>query len=136
MEEEELKRKYVEFQLLEKQMQQTQKQLQLLEEQVLDLIVTHQGLEELKDVKKGSELLVPVSSGIFARAKIEDSSKLYVNVGAGTVVVKSVEETQETLNNQMQEIQGLQGQLVEAHKKLEEHMMVLQKEISKLAPGE
>jgi prefoldin alpha subunit len=134
MTQEELKRKYVEFQLLEQQMKQTQKQLQLLEEQVVELIVTHQGLEDLKHVKEGSEILVPVSSGIFAKARLESVDKLILNVGANTAVPKTIEETQETLNKQMTEIQGLQTQLIEAHQKLEQHMDTLQKEITKLVP--
>jgi prefoldin alpha subunit len=134
MAQEELKQKYVEFQLLEQQMKQTQKQLQLLEEQVLELIVTHQGLEDLKTVKSGTDILVPLSSGIFTKAKIQEVDELIINVGAGTAVPKSIVETQESLNKQMGEVQGLQTQLIEAHQKLEQHMETLQKQIAKLAP--
>ncbi|MFH0978368.1 MAG: prefoldin subunit alpha [Candidatus Woesearchaeota archaeon] len=127
---EELQQKYMEFQMLDQQMKQTQKQLQALEDQVVEIIYTQQGLEELKKVKEGTEILVPVSSGIFAKAKIQKPGELIVNVGAGTAVSKTVDSTQEMLSKQLIEVQRMHQAIIEVVQKIESQMQGLEREIT------
>ena len=116
MEDSELQKKYLEFQLLDQQLKQTQKQAQLL--------------EELKDVKPGSEILVPVSNGMFAKATLTDSHELIVNVGSGAAVPKTIEAAQQMLAKQLDEVQKVRVQLAELMQQLEQGMLARSKEIS------
>ena len=131
MDDKEKQKKYMEYKLFQDQLKQTQSQLQLLEEQVFEIVYAHQSLDELKSIKKGTEILVPVSNGIFAKATLGETDKLIVNVGASSAVSKSIIATQEQLNNQLKEIQGLQAQLIEAHQKLEGEFMKIQADLAK-----
>jgi len=131
MENQELQQKYMEFQLLGEQMKQTQKQIQVLEEQMTEIVYTQQSLDSIKDLKKGDQILVPVSNGIFAEATITNTEKLIVNVGANTMVQKSVESAKEMLSQQVTEVSNLHIQLHEMLGKIEEELQGLQRELSK-----
>ena len=130
MEEADLQKKYLEYQLLQGQLNQTQKQLQLLDDQLVEVIYTQQSLDELKGIKPGTEVLVPVISGIFATAKLGKVDELTVNVGAGTAVTKTIGSTKEMLAKQLLEIQKLRAQLAELAKQIEQQMLARGQEIS------
>ena len=55
--------------------------------------MTEQALDDLKTTKTGTEILVPMASGIFIKAELKDNKELAINVGADTVVKKNIEET-------------------------------------------
>src|SRR3989338_2449099 len=86
----EMQEKYIELQLLDQQIKQMQKQIQLVEQQVMELSSVKQSLDEIKNIEKGTEVLAPLSSGIFAKAEIKDIDKLLVNVGADVVIEKDL----------------------------------------------
>ena len=130
MEDAELQNSYLEFQMLDQQLKQAQKQLQLLEEQLVEIIFTIQSLDELKEVKQGTEILVPVNSGVYAHATLGEVKDVVVNVGAGTAVEKSILSTKEMLSKQLEEVQTLRQQLVQFVSKMETELISRQKDLS------
>ncbi len=95
---------YVELQVLHQQVQQFQQQLHEIEQQVMSIARVQQYLNEFKDLKEGTEILVPLSSGIFATAQVKDNKNLKVNVGSDVVVSKNVDETNQLLAEQAKEL--------------------------------
>ena len=110
--EKEKTQKYVELQLLDQQIRNIQKQLQLVENQIIELIITRQGLDELGEVKVNSETLAPLASGIFIKADIKDKDNLIVNVGSNVAVEKTREEVKELINKQLDEVKKVQNELL------------------------
>jgi prefoldin alpha subunit len=104
MDEKEMQSKYLEFQMLDQQIKQIQKHLQTLEGQIDEIMAIKDALDDVQDVKEGTEILVPVSNGIFVKAIVKDTKRLQVNVGFNVNVEKSVEETQQLMNEQLKEI--------------------------------
>ena len=127
-----IQEKYMQMQLLEQQMQQIQKHLQLLENQLHELNITEQALDEIKTTKIGAEILVPMASGIFVKAELKDNKELAVNVGANTVVKKSIEEAKKLITSQVEDITNMQQNLTANFQKLTESAQMLEKELSKL----
>ena len=107
----ELQEKYTEFQILNLQLQEIQKQMQNLDQQNIELEMTKQELDEFNKIKKGTDVLVSIEPGIFARAKLEDNENMLVNVGSGVVVDKNMKETKKLLEKQQDEINNLKNQL-------------------------
>ncbi|MFC1697176.1 prefoldin subunit alpha [Nanoarchaeota archaeon] len=89
----ETQQKMLELQIMSQQMQQMQQQLEKVDIQTQDLNIMIDAVENMKKTKKGDELMVSLTPGIFAKATLEDSEKLIVNVGAGTAVEKSPDQT-------------------------------------------
>lgn len=130
-----LQEKYLELQILDSQIKQVEKQLQLLEAQVAEISAINAALDELSLVQPGSELLVPVSSGIFVRAELKDNKEVMVNVGGNTVVVKDIPSTKSMLAKQISDIRGVQDELARQHAALAETAEKLTVEINNLAEG-
>jgi prefoldin alpha subunit len=120
----ELQERYMEFQLLQRQIGELQKQAQLFAQQLAELDASIQSLDELKSIKKGTEILVPIHPGIFAKAQIMDTSELTINAGSGVAMGKSVEDTKNMLKEQQNEIESYRIQLID---QLQKHLSAAQK---------
>ena len=88
-----IQQKYMELQTVGQQMQAVQKQLQLMKQHLVELDAAAQAVEDISKTEKGTEMLMPVTSGIFVKGELKDSKNLIVNVGAGTAVTKTAEES-------------------------------------------
>ena len=128
----ELQQRYLEFQLIEQQSRQIEKQLQVLENQLVEITSVQLSLDDLKEAKIGSEIMVPVSNGIFVKGELKENRELLVNVGSNTVVVKTVEETKELIGKQQTEINQIKMQLLAEMEKMNNRAMELQVELEKL----
>ena len=111
MKEEELQKLYVEFQHLDKHIKQLENQSTALNNQLIELMATKQSLEDIKKVKEKAEILVPLSSGIYAKAELKDNKNFIVNVGANTALLKDVDSTGQLIESQIEEMKKLQENL-------------------------
>ena len=107
MVESELQERYFEFQVIEEQIRHVAQQVQELNSKLIELEYIKVSLGDFQRTPAGTQVLAPISSGVFFRAKLADNQKLLVNVGAGTVVAKSVEDTQKLMDEQAVEVDRL-----------------------------
>ena len=130
--EKEVRKKYIELQLMEQQMKQLQENAKVLDSQLAELIGVIQSLEDFKSVENRTQLWVPISNGIFTKAELIDNRELMVNVGADVVVKKSAEETKSLIAGQMDEIKKVQQKVVEELQRIAVKAMGIEKELNKL----
>ncbi len=123
---------YMEFQALDQRIKQIQKQLEMLTNQIMEMTGTSNSLEEFDKIKKDKEIFVPLSSGIFAKATLKESSELLVNVGANTVVTKNPSSAKKLINNQIEEMKNLHRRMVEDLEKMAERAGNLEMQLQKL----
>jgi len=90
---------------IEQQMQQTQQQLQMIEQGILDMGSLDESLDELKD-SKGREIMAPLGRGIFVKAKLI-SEKLTVDVGENNFVTKDISETKKLIEEQKNKLEEM-----------------------------
>ncbi len=124
--EEDVQRRYMELQLLGKQIKAVQQQIEAMDEQLGSIAIMIDALDELKGTKEGSEMLSPIGEGIFVKGKLADSNEIIVNAGAGVAVTKSVEDTKELLR----------GKLEQGHKHRQEMMEDLEKMVEQAKGAE
>ena len=129
---EEIQKKYMEMKMLQEQMQQMQQQQQAVEQKVGEIEAIQSSLDEFKHAKKDSDILVHLAEGIFAKASLKDNNKLLINVGANTVVAKTVPEVKALLNKQEEEIRKLHMELTAGLGQLAEKAVPLEQELQKL----
>ncbi len=101
---------YLEYQLVEQQIKQLQRQLELIANQMIELSVTKNSLDELSKIAIGKEIFVPLSTGVYTKASIKETNELLVNVGANVLVKKDVESTKMLIQNQIEEVKKVQKQ--------------------------
>jgi prefoldin alpha subunit len=129
----EIQNKYLELQMIGQQIKQVQQQIQALDNRLMELNIVEQSLDDLGEVKTGTEILVPISSGIFAKAELKDNKDLMVNVGANTVVKKTIPKTKDMLTEQTTEINKYKEQMLMQVNQMIEHAKALEKEIEEKA---
>ncbi|MEE9525543.1 MAG: prefoldin subunit alpha [Candidatus Woesearchaeota archaeon] len=100
----EMQQKYMEMQTISQQMQQLQKQQEVLANQINELNLTKEALDDIAKTKEGTEIRVPLASGIFIKAQLTDNKDVGVNVGAGTSVKKTISDAKELIDEQLKEI--------------------------------
>ena len=131
--EEKLQKLYLEFQMLEQQIKQLEKQSNSLNNHLVELMSTSQSLEELKKVGEKSERLIPISTGIYAEAELKGKDSFIVNVGANIAINKDLESTKKIISDQVKEI----GQVHEnVSQELQNHIQKaasMEQEINKIA---
>jgi len=132
-EEEQLQEKYIEMKMIEQQMEEIQKQAQKVEQQVMEMMGTVQSLDEFKNAKKGDGILVPISSGIFAKAALQENKEFLVNVGADTVVSKDIEATKKLMEKQVEQMKELHMNVQMQMQKLALKASSVQEELKTLA---
>lgn len=130
--EQDIQKKYMELQLMGQQIKEVQKQMQAMESQMTELEATSQGIEELSKTKERTEMFVPLSSGVFAKAELKDSSELLVNVGAGVAVKKKIEEVRKMVDSQAEEINNYRQQIAGQLQLLISHAQKTEKELKEL----
>ena len=125
---EQLKEKYVELSMLDKQIKQLQEQHEKFSMQIAELSGMIGSLDELKAVKQGSKVLVPVFQGIFVNAKIENTDEFLVNGGDNVAVKKNLEETKTLLTSQISELEKFSVQLSQNIEQMIDQAQNLQKD--------
>jgi prefoldin alpha subunit len=109
---------YMQMNMINQQSQELQKQIQAFEETILEVGESQKSLMEISSTKDDNEVLVPIVSGIFAKAKAQDFKKFIVNVGGNIAVEKSIEKVQELLEKQLSQMQEAQHQFVDQLQKM------------------
>lgn len=128
----ELQQKYLEFQVIGARIKKIREHLDLIDQQCMELSFAVQGLDEFAQSQNGSEILVPVNSGIFARAELKDNKELVVNVGSDICVVKTVDEAKALLDNRLREVVGERNNFALELQRYGEMAQGLEKELVQL----
>lgn len=126
-----MQQKYMEMQMLDQQLKQIQQQLHAVEQQAMEVESVIDALGSILKVEPGSDILVPLSSGIFVKAKIQDNKELLVNVGSNTTVSKSVPEVEEMLKKQLGELEKVKKDMTGKFSEFANKMQALQAELMK-----
>lgn len=128
----ELQAKFVEFKGLKEQIEQLQEYVKKTNNQIEQITEAITNIKNAHELEKGTEILVPVSNGVFIKAEVKDSKKFIVNVGSETVVEKRIEGIEKVLNTQKQEIREVQLKMVNDLDKMQDKAIKLQNEIKEM----
>ena len=128
----ELQKKYMELQMVDHQVKQIDQQVQALEAQAGELDFVQIALDDFTSSKPGSETFITLTPGIMARAKLEKTDTVLMNVGSGVVVQKTIPEAKKVLSCQVVEMRKLQQELASQMDKLTKHAEKVQEELKKL----
>ncbi len=124
----ELRKKYMELQMLHKQIAQYQEHIQGVGEQISNIHELISALSELSKRKKGEEVLVPIANGIYFKTELKDKDRFLVNVGKKVVVEKNFEETVVLLKEQIKELESYRENSINAHNTLVTKAKEIEKE--------
>ncbi|PIN87070.1 prefoldin subunit alpha [Candidatus Woesearchaeota archaeon CG10_big_fil_rev_8_21_14_0_10_44_13] len=107
---EQLQKRYMEFQILNHQIKEMQKQIQTIDAQVEELENTSSSIEGFSKTSEKADMFVTLSPGVFAKAELKDNKTLLINVGASTAVQKKAADVKKMVDNQISELKSYRDQ--------------------------
>ena len=128
----EMQQKFMEYQMAEQQLKQLQQQLEKLDEQKGEAAKVEESLKDFHNSKPGSEVMVPISGGIFFKAELKGNEKFLVNVGSGVVVEKDIEGVKALVQSQVGEIENYRNQMMTEFTRISLSYQALEKELKKM----
>jgi len=122
--EEELRRTSAELRFLEQTAEAIQSRINMVNAVITDLVYASMALEGLEKEKENSELLVPIGSNSYIKAKLENPDKVIIGMGAGVSVEKTFQEAKEIVKNRQENLgktrMSLQQQLAQVAERITE----------------
>ena len=125
---------YMEYQMLDQHIKKMQAQLEAITNQLMEAASTNNAIDELARIKSGREIFVPISSGIFVKAAIKDTSDLLVNVGAGAVVQKDRASAKKLVEAQIEEMKKIHERMVNELEKMAARAGEIEQTLQKIMP--
>lgn len=123
---EEMQRKNMQLQILQANMQIIRERQHSLTHRLGELAETKQTIGDIKSVKNGSEILLPLGSGNFVSGKVSDTGKILVGVGGGIAIKKSPEEALRFLEERVAEANSALQELEKQFMQMEADFRMLQ----------
>lgn len=136
----------IKMQMIQQEGGQLEEKMQVIDQQIADMQSIKSSLGELKDKKKGDEILSNLGKGIFIKAKLEDKD-VFVNVGKEVMVKKSLKETEQVLDEQvgklmigkqeiMARLEQLQGEMMSMVQEAQAQQMQVKEKDEKIEKSE
>lgn len=98
--------------MLEQQARQIEQQLQAIEQQIIEMQLLKMNLDELKRSDNKDEVLASIGGNIFVKTSLQ-SKELFVDVGAKTVVKKSIDEAKELIDKDISRMTETRNKILE-----------------------
>jgi len=120
----EAQEKITKYQLLSDRMKMLNSRRQLLMNKIVELDLSSQTLEEIKEKK---DILVPIGGGVFVHSSIKDSDKMLVSISRDFAIEVEADKAKDMLERGRKTLEkALDG--------VEEEMIKIQQELERLEP--
>ena len=103
--EEELRKLSMEMQYLEQTADALQQRISMVNAAMTDLTYANMTLDGIEKEKENAELLVPIGGSAYVKAKLADTNKVIVGLGAGVSIEKTLLEAKTTLKERLDELE-------------------------------
>ena len=132
---EDINEKVMRAEMLRKQAEAATEQLDIVMKTLVEMTATKEALAEIGAVGEGTETLVPLGAGVYVRASIADTGKVFMGLGAQTVVEKDVASCLKILDEQIIKVEEARQKLSETVDQINETLRVLVPELEALSQG-
>ena len=120
MEQPENQEQMMQLQILGQEAQELEKQLQTIDQHISDLTNLSNGLSELEKSEE-KEIYANIGKGIFIPAEIK-GKELIVEVGNKNLVKKTIPETKEIIQNEMEKLINAKSEIMNRVEMLQTEM--------------
>lgn len=137
--EEEFRKLTVELRFLEQTAETIQSRLNMINAVLTDLTYSSMTLEDLGKEKEDAELLVPIGGSSYVKARLGNTDKLIVGIGAGVSVEKALPEAKEVVKKRLEDLDkarmSLQQQFSQVVDKINEDRAKIEAQIAEMREG-
>ena len=105
-------------QLLEEQKKTISEQLLMTENQISGINISKRTMEELQSAENNHEIVIPIGTNAFGRAKIIEPDKMIIPVSRDMFIEKNLEESIKIMEQRLEANNKLHAKLVENYNDL------------------
>jgi len=128
----EIEEKAVQLNMLENKMGELEQEAVMLEKQMNELQLCQLALDELKNIKPETEMLAPISSGVFLRAKLLNNKEIIIDNGSKIFSKKNPEDAKEFLQKKINHFEELHERLSHEINSIIEVITNIEQELRKM----
>jgi prefoldin alpha subunit len=103
--EDELRRLSVEMRYLEQTAEALQQRISMVNAAITDLTYANLTLDGIEKEKENIEMLVPIGGSSYVKAKLADTNKIILGIGAGVSVEKTLPEAKVSLKERLDDLE-------------------------------
>lgn len=129
MNEEQARQYYIKIKTLREHAQKLTNQINQLDNQTVQIREMIKAVTDVQDVPEGSDILAQVTQGVMIEAISKPVEKVFLNVGAGTVVEKSPADAIELLEEQQRELAEFRKNLIAQRKDVNAQAQKIEQEV-------
>lgn len=130
--EEEINKNLAILEYYKEQLNAVDMQNQLMQAALTDYYKAKITIEQLKKTDQKPEVLIPLGGGTFLNGSIQDSKKILVDIGAGYVTEKNLDDALIKVEDRIKKLQNNQEKLITTAQKLQNESDELSKKTQKL----
>ena len=109
----EQEQRMLQAQFLEAKLKELEEQLMMIERQINELQVCSIAIDDLKNVKIDSEMLVPINPGVFIRARLSNNEDIIINTGAKVFAKKNSKEAKDFIQEKLDKAIEIHNNIME-----------------------
>ena len=107
-------------QLLEEQKKTISEQLLLTENQISGITISKKTMEELQSAENNHEIVIPIGTNAFARAKIIEPDKMIIPISRDMFIEKNLVESIQIMEQRLEANNKVHAKLVENYNDISE----------------
>ena len=134
--ENQLRQLVTEMRLMEGSVNTLQQRHQLVLNSISELRIAKQSLEDLKNIKPGSNMLVPIGGAALINANLGNLEKVVIGIGADVSLEMKYEDAVKDVSERLTEMEkaqvSIEDQLTQIMAQLETHQSIAQRLTSEL----
>ncbi len=119
----------LQLEILKEQGQQMAQQKAQISMQVQELEYTQNTIKDLKNAKKGTEMMIPIGTGMYVKGKIESVDDIITAIGGNVAVGKTLDDVKEIINERLKKMKELELQIDSELKNIDSEGEKLVKEL-------
>ena len=117
--EEEITRNLTMIEYYKEQLNSIDMQAQYLQAAIADFYKAKLTVEQLHTTLDQSEILIPIGGGTFLNGSLNDSSKVLVDIGAGLVTEKTIDDAIKKIEERIKSLQENQEKVMSMAQKMQ-----------------
>ena len=107
-------------QLLEEQKKTISEQLSITENQISGINISKKTMEELQSAEKDHEIIIPIGTNAFAKARIIDPDKVIIPISRDMFIEKNLEDSIKIMEERLEANNKVHAKLVENFNEISE----------------
>lgn len=133
--EDEITRNLTMIEYYKEQLNSIDMQIQYMQAAIADFYKAKMTVEQLPNASDKSDILIPIGGGTFVNGILVDHSKVLVDIGAGLVTEKSIDDAIKKIDERIKTLQENQERIMAMGQKLQNEATELSQKTQQMMDG-